>query len=220
MKQRSLAGHVTSTGATTAIPAAEFAKHLSLLIGVGCKLEKKDGKETMVAMETFPNLYVHSGKESVALPEHASQMLPNNHHVVHESGSVTQETFSAFLMDILLPFIKSQFPTLKKDEREFLLVYDIPSVHNVSDAVLKAFLEAGIIIYGLPPNSTLVPTMRQSVRVWRFQAGLLSVNRVVPDSPPKTTNSHEATRRQRLAPSHQAGMGEEHYTTQNRCGLH
>ena len=99
-------------------------------------------------MGTFPSLNVHTGKESAAIPELDSECLPDAHHVVHESGSVTLEVFEEYLLKVILPFLQRQFPGLRKDVEEFLfnLVYDIPSVHNVSDT--------GVIITGLPPNST------------------------------------------------------------------
>ncbi len=154
MKQRGLAGQLTNVGCEPMIPAAEFAKHLSLLIGVGCKLVTRAGHEHIESMGSFPSLSVHTGKEAASMPELNSDCLPNAHHVMHESGSVTLDIFEEYLMKVILPFLKRQFPDLRKDVQEFILVYDIPSVHNVSDKVLTAFLEAGVIIYGLPPNST------------------------------------------------------------------
>ena len=56
-----------------------------------------------------------------------------------------------------MAFLEIQFPTLKKDEREFLIVYDIPSVHDVSAVVLKAFSDAALLFMFFPPNSTHWP---------------------------------------------------------------
>ena len=120
MKQRGLAGQLTAAvGCEPMIPAAEFAKHLSFLMGVGCKLVRRAGKEHLEAMGTFPSLNVHTGKESAAIPELDSECLPDAHHVVHESGSVTLEVFEEYLLKVILPFLQSQSQAFGRMLRNF-----------------------------------------------------------------------------------------------------
>ena len=72
----------------------------------------------------------------------------------HMSPGLSIEIFEAYLEEVVLPWIKEQFPNLILGVREFLLTYDTPGIHNVSDKVLSLFADAGVIIYGLLANST------------------------------------------------------------------
>ena len=121
----------------------------------------KDNKETVEAIMGHPALFVHpegkvdaDGKVGFKLPEKLEDVLPNARHVTQAKGSITQESFENYLMKQVLPFWQEQFPDLEKDVKDVFYTYDLPSIHNVSDRVLEAFREAGIILYGLPSNST------------------------------------------------------------------
>ena len=157
MENRALNEFITIKGQKANIPQSQFQGHFSGLFTVGVKLNSDN---QFKAMDKFPVLCVQSGSEdkegetSLFTPEDTDTIFPNSFHTVNESGSVNKKLFQKTLLEILLPHIKKEFPNLKYGGDMFMMTYDCPSIHNVDDTTLMTLREAGIILVGLPKNST------------------------------------------------------------------
>ena len=158
MDDRTLPGIITSSsaGSRPTIPRANFKNKFTLLTGVAVKLTQKNGRDVVEALPRMPPLWISASKSDIHSSELSEEelLLKGLTHCRQEKGSVTLLTFEKYLVEMVLPYVKEHIPGLQKEVKEFLLTYDMPKIHDVSDEVLQKFLDAGIHIYGLPNNST------------------------------------------------------------------
>jgi hypothetical protein len=134
--------HFVILGATPTIPKAEFKDKLSMLTGIGVKVEKDSkGIETLVAMDHFPTLIVH--KNTIHCPPDPNDAVPNSFHIPHESGSVTQKSFEEYLINIMLPWLKEQFPELANRSDA-----DLPKITLGAEHILPLIKGAFLAITG------------------------------------------------------------------------
>jgi len=154
MATRDLRGHFTRVGRTVVLPSPVMSTHTTYLASLVIMVDNVLA-DARIPEEDCPGLHIFQGTESVHLPRNPDDMIAGSLTTMHPSGSITLETFIKYIKDVLVPYIERTIPGgLQKGQREALITFDLPTVHQLPSDLCRWLAEKGIHAYGLPHNST------------------------------------------------------------------